>query len=336
MSPLGGTIFPPCDLPIGPDGARCPARYGVADPVAIAPGRQSATRAYDVRKRLAPLVSLVIAAVVLTAGCAGAAAPPDAYQQLTTSMKTTWNPIQVNVGLTVTAAGQTVTLDPADIAIVIDAAGGKGAVHISLPASDLGIPDSALLQLGIDGDSIEFDMVYAGDALYARSAMFKPVLKLVLGPAGKLPAGDLTGWLKLGTKDELAALTAISGSGAMPSVVPSSDENAATKASLEAAGITLTIVGTEKRNGADLQHLKVAVDMAKLATNPSFLAGAGGGAQAAQTAAMVKALSFTGDLWMDPTTHRIVESSAHRHAHVAELRRIRRRSPSRSDPSSPR
>ena len=263
------------------------------------------------RTRLAPLASVAVAVALLTGGCAGVAAPPDAYEQLTTSMKTTWDPIQVNVGMTVTVAGKTVTLDPKAIAIVLDTAGGKGAVHISLPASDLGVPATALLELGIVGDSIDFDMVYAGDAMYARSAMLKPVLKMVLGPVGKLPPGDLTGWLQLGTKDELAALGALSGAGALPSAAASADGNAATKASLEAAGITLTIVGVEKRNGSDLQHLKVAVDTAKLAANPSLLGGAGAGAQAAQTAAMVRALSFSGDLWVDPTTHRIVEADAH-------------------------
>lgn len=264
------------------------------------------------RNRLAPLTTLVVAAV-MAAGCASAAPPPDAYQLLTTSTKTAWDPVQVNIGISVTAAGKTVSLDPKDIAFVIDSGGGKGAIHVGISAAELGVPASALAKLGIDGDSLAFDLVYAGDALFVRSAMLAPTLKVLLGPIGKLPAGDLTGWLKLGTKDEVAAFAAMSGAAALPpSAAPSGgDEGAGAKATLEAAGITLAIVGSEQHNGTDLQHIKVAVDTAKLASNPAFLAGAGNGPQTAQTLAMIKGLSFGGDLWLDPSDHRIVEADVH-------------------------
>jgi len=267
-----------------------------------------------VRNRLALLASFVIVAAVLVSGCSGPAAPPDPYEQLTTSMKTTWNPIQVNLGMALTVAGKTVTLDPKDIAMVVDTAGAKFGLHVSLPASGLGIPASAMSQLGIEGDSLDFDAVYVDDAIYARSALFKPMLKMILGPTNKVPVGDLTGWLKFGTKDELMALGALSGAArGMPSLPPRSGGDgstpAAVKASLEAAGITLTIAGTEMHNGSDARHLKMAVDLEKLAANPDFLAGAG--PQAGPMLAAMRSVSFAGDLWIDPASNRIVEGDLH-------------------------
>jgi hypothetical protein len=267
-----------------------------------------------VRNRLALLASVLMAVAVLVGGCSGAAAPPDPYEQLTTSIKTTWNPIQINLGIVVTAAGKTVTLDPKDIAMVLDTAGAKFGLHVSLPAAGLGVPALALSQLGIEGGSLAFDMVYVDDAIYARSALFKPTLRMILGPTGKVPAGDLTGWLKLGTKAELMALGALSGAArGMPSLPPRSvadqTTSAAVKASFEAAGITLSIAGTEKRNGSDARHLKLAVDLEKLAANPGFVAGAG--AQGGPMIAAMKSFTFSGDLWIDPATNRIVESDLH-------------------------
>ncbi len=255
----------------------------------------------------------LIATAVIAASCAAAAPPPDAYQQLETATKTAWDPIQVNVGLNFTAAGTSVKLDPKDVAIVIDAGGGRGAVHIAISAAELGLPAAAFSRLGIAGDSVALDVVYAGDALYVKSVLLAPTLKTILGPVGKLPSGDLGGWLKLGTKDELAAVAAMTGAAARaPSAAPSGDlAGNLTRTSLEAAGITLGIVGLEAHNGKDLQRIKIAIDPAKLAANPGFAAGAGGSAQAEQAAAMLKSLAFSGDLWVDPDSHRILEADVH-------------------------
>jgi hypothetical protein len=274
------------------------------------PDQAQPNEGHDVRNRLALFATLVIALAALLAGCSGTAATPDPYDQLTNSLKATWNPIQVNVGVKVTAGEHSVTLDPKDIAMVVDATAMKFAFHVSLPASGLGIPDAALSQLGIEGVSIDFDMVYAADALYARSAFFKPTLRLILGPTGKVPSGDLAGWLKFGTKEELAALSALSGGAAgMPSFAPSSTGLEATKASFEAAGITLSSAANEKHNGIDAQHIKIAVDLTKLTSNPGFIAGAG--PQGGQAIALIKALTFSGDLWLDPATNRVIEADGH-------------------------
>lgn len=262
------------------------------------------------RNRLALPISILVASAILVGGCTSTAAPANPYDQLTTSMKTAWSPVQVNVGLTVTAAGQTVTLDPKDLAFVVDEAAQTFALHVSIPTMGFGIPDSALSALGIDGDTVDFDVLYAADALYARGAFLKPVLKSILGPVGKLPAGDLTGWLKLGTKEELAALSALERSATgMPSASQSPLDAGLLRASLDEIGISLTTVGVEAHNGTNAQHLKIAFDMAKLAANPSFVAGAGG--NTAQVAAMAKAISVSGDVWIDGGSNRVVESDLH-------------------------
>ena len=49
--------------------------------------------------------------------------------------------------------------------------------------------------------------------------------------------------------------------------------------------------------------------MSRLAANPEFVAGAGG--QAAPTAAMARALTVSGDLWIDSASSRVVESDLH-------------------------
>jgi hypothetical protein len=307
--PFGGTIRPlrhdhrPVTKGIG-------ARGMVARTRTSRPGQAHRNEGPDVRNRPARLVTLLFVVAALVAACSGTAAAPDPYDQLTTSGKATWDPIQVNVGVKVTAGGHTVTLDPKDIALVVDSAAEKLALHISLPASRLEIPAAALDQLGIDGDSLDFDVVYAGDAMYGRSTFFRPMLQMILGPTGKVPAGDLSGWLKFGTKEELAALQAIGGGAAgMPSFAPPSNGVAATRASFEAAGITLTSAANEKHNGIDAQHIKIAVDLTKLTSNPDFIAGAG--PQSGQMIAMMKALSFSGDLWLDPATNRVIEADGH-------------------------
>jgi hypothetical protein len=263
-----------------------------------------------VRNRLALPISILVASAILVGGCTSTAAPANPYDQLTTSLKTAWSPVQVNVGLTVTAAGQTVTLDPKDLAFVVDEAAQTFALHVSIPTMGFGIPDSALSALGIDGDTVDFDVLYAADALYAKGAFLKPVLKSILGPVGKLPAGDLTGWLKLGTKEELAALSALERSATgMPSASQSPLDAGALRTSLDEIGLSLTTVGVEAHNGTNAQHLKIAFDMAKLAANPSFVAGAGG--NTAQVAAMAKAISVSGDVWIDGGSNRVVESDLH-------------------------
>lgn len=253
-----------------------------------------------------------IAALALALAACGGAASSDPYELLIQSSKTTWSPVQINMGIKATGDGQTISLDPANIAIVVDSAAGKGAFHLSLPAAQLQIPAESLAMLGITGSSIDIDIVDDGQALYAKSPVFKPLLQALLGSSGKLPAGDLTGWLKLGTNAELAAFGAMAGGG-MGGLKPSASATAETAASLktdlDAAGVTLTFAGVEKHNGVDAQHLKVAIDSTKLANNPNFAAGAG--RNYAQVAESLKQLALSGDVWLDPASKHLIEMDLH-------------------------
>src|SRR5207244_8335993 len=117
LCPLGGTIRPRRYDDRALTERIAPRGIVSLDP-SRSPGQALATRVHDVRIRLTLFATLVIAVAVLVAGCAGAAAPPDPYEQLTASTKAAWSPIQVNIGVKVTALGKTVTLDPKDIAMV--------------------------------------------------------------------------------------------------------------------------------------------------------------------------------------------------------------------------
>jgi hypothetical protein len=255
------------------------------------------------------LSAVGIALAIALVGCGGSAASSDPYELVLQSSKATWSPVQVNIGVKATTNGATVTLDPANIAFVLDSAGGKGAFHLSLPAAGLGIPASSLAQLGITGNSIDIDLVDDGQALYAKSPLFKPVLQLLLASSGGVPSGDLTGWLKLGTNAELAAFGAMAQGSvgkAIPSASAGADTAAAMRTDLETAGISLSLLGVEKHNGADAQHVKITVDATKLANNPNFASGAG--QNYAQVAAALKQLSIGGDLWLDASSKRAVEA----------------------------
>ena len=274
------------------------------------------------RNRLAPLASLLIVAALPRRRCGGAAAPPDPYELLATSTKAAWNPVQVNVGLKVTAGGTTITLDPKDIAIVVDTAATTFALpHVAAggrPRNPLG----ALDQLGISGDSIDFDVLYASDALYLKSPVMKPMLRVFLGPTDKVPAGDLTGWLKLGTKADLMALAALSGGASgMPSFAPSS------AGAQGHQGVDSTRSGSrsrpgpvEKHNGGDARHVTIALDMPEARHEPGVPPGRR--AQSGQVIAAMKDVTFSGDLWVDPATNRVLEMDGH--AGVDQHRRRRR------------
>ncbi len=256
------------------------------------------------------LAGITLAGASLAACSAGA--PSDPYELVVQSTKATWSPIQVNIGLTATDAGETLTLDPADLAIVIDETAGKGAFHLSLPVSALKIPAAALTQLGVSGDSIDFDLVDDGGALYAKSPFLKPMVTMLLGRTGDVPRGDLTGWLKLGTNAELAAFAAMAAAAApRPSASAAARDAASLKTFLADAGVTLSLAGTEKHGGVDAQHVQLAIDPAKLAANPNFRTGVHAGGNGADVDKLMKEVTLSGDLWIDAGSKRILQADVH-------------------------
>ena len=58
-----------------------------------------------------------------------------------------------------------------------------------------------------------------------------------------------------------------------------------------------------------MQHIKIAIDLGKLTSNPAFIAGAG--PQSGAAIAALKAATASGDLWLDPASNRILEADTH-------------------------
>jgi len=260
-----------------------------------------------VRHRLASLVVGLVLLLVsgLLGGCSSPAAT-DPYQLLEASTKTAWNPVQVNVGFQVKAGTQDVTLDRSSIGVVIDSAAGKGAVHLTFPATSLGIPKATLTQLGVTGNSIDFDAVFDGDALYAKSPLFTTLVPQLL--AGEVPEGNLADWLRFGTRAEFAALAALAGNPGAASAAPSSGSGSF-KTDLEAAGFTISLIGTDKLASGDAHHLKVTIDSEKLLNSPQ--AKARGEAQLGQARAALAAIDLSADIWVQTATNHIVEIDGH-------------------------
>jgi hypothetical protein len=259
-----------------------------------------------VRRRFTWPVLAVIAIVL--AACSSPAAAADPYDLVSQSSKASWDVVQVNVGMSAKGAGQTITIDKSSIAVIVDGKAGKGAVHVSIPASAIGVDPMTLAVLGATGGSIDFDAVFDGKALYARSPLLATGLRGLFTDPGSLPSGDLSGWLRLGTTADLAGLAALGQAGARPTTVPSVGTGDL-KADLQAAGITLTDAGADKVNGADARHLKVAIDSAKLLASPVF--DSASRTELNQMKQALTQVSLSADVWVDQATKHLVQVDLH-------------------------
>ncbi|MBI3745520.1 MAG: hypothetical protein HY264_03170 [Chloroflexi bacterium] len=263
------------------------------------------------RTRLAPLVALALAFAAIATACGSGSTTSDPYQIASSSMKATWSPVQVNVGFEAKDGATSISIAPSALAFVADKAAGTGAVHVSIPIGSLGIPAATLAQVGITGSTFDLDVVYDGQALYAKSPIFATVLTMLLTSSGDLPTGDLAGWLRIGTKEDLAALGSLAGgSGALPSfAAPSAGDASALKTALQDAGITLTLIGTERRDGADAYHLKAAIDGTKLLASKMF--DSVSRTQIDQMTTAMKDITLSADIWVDKVSSHVVEIDGH-------------------------
>lgn len=260
------------------------------------------------RHRSRSILAAVAAGCFALSGLVGCSSPAasDPYEAITASATTAWDPLQINIGIQGNGGGSLVSIDPSDIGVLIDSAAGKGAVHVAIPASTLGMDASAIASLGAKGSSIDFDLVYDGNALFVRSPIVGQMLPLLL--AGDLPKGDLSGWLRLGTVAELATLGGAFG-GVAPAVPAPTATGTSLKDVLDAMGVTLTTVGSENHGGVATQHLRATVDASKLLANPAF--GALNSMQQSQMRNALNSSSITGDVWVDPVKHHVVEIDLH-------------------------
>ena len=274
-------------------------------PVATASTRRATGRT----GRFAILLSL-LALLLAACGATATATPtpvPDAASVVARAVVAPMDRVKVQVGIEATADGETISIDPSQVEAIVDTAAGKGSFHLSLPKSMLG-EDAAMLPVA--GDTIDLDVLFDGQALYVKSPLAATLLPMLLAQSGQPVPGDLTGWIKLGTAEELGGLAEGLGGMVVPSAEPSlSPFASATPEEIEQqladAGITVTYVGTESRNGVDSDHLAIAVDLEKLAA--SELAQGVPGGQAEQLEDLAGAGTLSADAWFDRATGRVNE-----------------------------
>jgi hypothetical protein len=255
------------------------------------------------------ILLLALLAVLTIAGCAAAPGSSDPYDIARKAMDAKWDSVQVDIGINAKDSKSTIKIDPGAIRFVVDSKAGKALVHVALPIADLGADASSLKALGVTGDSIDVDVVYDGSALYAKSPVLGSLLGAMLAQSGQMPSGDMTGWLRLGTKEDLASLGAGAIESAKPELPSASLDAAALRKDLEANGVTLTFVATEQKNGVDANHLKVAIDVSKLSDSKAFDGLTR--TQLDQVKAMAKAGTISGDIWIDKGSNRVVELDFH-------------------------
>jgi hypothetical protein len=267
------------------------------------------TRGARLRRGLA-LAALPLTLVVAACGAATPSAPAatDAYQVTSKVFDAPLDRVKVNVGVTTTGS-DAIEIKPDAIQLIVDTKAGKGSVHLSLPSKALGSEGASLGALG-GGDTIDIDALFDGQGLYVKSPLAATVLPLLAMQGVQVPTGDLTGWLKLGTAEELGGFMGAIGD-AEASADPGQLKDLSPedlKKELENAGVTVTVVGREQRNGVDSDHLLLNVDLKKLEASdlgkqvPSDQLGALGAAANG---------TLSADVWLDAANGRPNEIALH-------------------------
>ena len=261
--------------------------------------------------RLAALITAAALAAALTvAGCSPAATPtppPDASSVLTAASKATYpTKLEFTLGGSYTASGATTTLPDKLLTIDIDTAAGTGSVHFAVPASLLGASGgAALAQLGITGDSITFDALYDGKAVYAKSpAMPALVTQLAaLAQGVTLPQLGPDTWAKV--LDE-ATIQQIAGAakGAVESAPPSASATEL-KTVLEQTGGSITLGAQTTGAGGPAYDVKLTVDPAKLQAYMTAHPEQFPASQAQTLSALGQLTSISADVLIDVATSRV-------------------------------
>jgi hypothetical protein len=264
-------------------------------------------------RRALALAALPLALVVAACGAATPSAPAaaDAYTSASKVFDAPLERVKINIGVTATG-DQPIEIKPDAIELVIDQSTGKGSVHLSIPGSALGSDAAALGALG-GGDTIDIDALFDGQAVYVKSPLAATLLPFLAMQGMQLPSGDLSGWLKLGTAEELSGITGMMGEMPDSSANPANElkdlDPAELKQQLEDAGVTVTVVGREQRNGVDSDHLLLNVDLKKL--EASDLAGQLPTDQVPGLGDAAANGTLSADVWLDAATGRPNEIAIH-------------------------
>jgi hypothetical protein len=256
-------------------------------------------------------LALVVAACGATPTAPTAAPVADAYTAAGKVFDAPLDRVKINVGVTATGE-QAIEIKPEAIEVVIDQSTGKGSVHLSIPADALGSDAAALGALG-GGDTIDIDALFDGQAVYVKSPLAATLLPFLAMQGMQLPSGDLSGWLKLGTAEELSGITGMLGQMPEASGNPANElkdlDPAELQQKLEDAGVTVTVVGQEQRNGVNSTHLLLNVDLKKL--EASDLAGKLPTDQVPGLGDAAANGTLSADVWLDASTGRPNEIAIH-------------------------
>lgn len=257
-----------------------------------------------------------LALVALAAAACGGTTPAstDPYTIAGKAFDAAYDQVKVQVGIKTSGGTSDIAIDPGAIELVLDTKAGKGSFHLSLPVAALGSDAASLRSMGITGDTLDLDVLWDGQALYAKSPLAASLIPALLAQSGQTVSGDLTGWLKLGTADEFGALAkqfaGTPEASAPASTAPIGDlDPAALKKDLEDSGIVVTYVGSETRNGVEADHLTLTLDPAKLASGPA--AQQLPAAQLNQLTGLAGSETLSADLWLDKASGRLTEIYLH-------------------------
>jgi len=252
---------------------------------------------------------LLLAAIVV--GCTAPAAT-DPYVLTSNSLDAGWHRVQLELSLRADVEDRTVAIERGDIRLAFDAEAGTGSFSLSVAPAALGLGPDEVVSLGLPGDRLELDVLFDGEAVFARSPLAAHFLPMLLAQFGDVPAEDYSGWLRLGTKQEFEVLAALASMGSpQPDfVTPELEELAALGPAelqqlLADYGVALSFVGVEHREGVEASHLRFLFDTASVAQN-QFLPGLDPRQLGEMAAAEVR---LTTDAWLHPTTNRPVELS---------------------------
>lgn len=268
------------------------------------------------RRTLTRPATIVVATLALIVAACGGATPPantDPYQLAAKTFDASWDQVRVQVGLSGADSSESISIPPEAIQFSFDSQASKAAIHLAIPVSALGDSASSLAMLGVTGDTLDLDVVFDGQALYAKSQVAAGLLPMLLAQSGQQIPGDLTGWLRLGTAADFAGLMGSLGALPSPAASPSFDpallEPVALKTELEKAGVTLTYAGSEQRNGSDADHLTATLDLKKLAAS-EFAAQLPADRLSTLTDAAAQG-TVSADLWLDRASGRLSEFDLH-------------------------
>jgi hypothetical protein len=244
-----------------------------------------------VRRRLAVMV---VAAALAVLGCApGEQADPHAV--LDRAIVAGWDRVTVQVGFSLDIAAPpdaelpvpatSIRLAPDQLRATVDFRTGQWRVQTAIPHDGLGVSPEMLGVVLPGVRSIDAEVLYDGTSLYAKSPLLPLYLEPIAGLQGGPIEGDLTGWVRFGSAEDLAMLGLLANPfGGLPGIpalgdlpLPSPGDAALLRTFLEDLGVGLEYAGADDDGGVKTHHLSASLNLAKLAESREFAALTGFG-----------------------------------------------------------